>query len=169
VAADTLRMHNKRFSATLQHIISTEGSLHAFCFANGLHRFGLHRSDAGWHFREWAPAALACSLVGDFNEWDPTRHVARADCEGVFHGFIPYTDGLHPGDRYKLALTMRSRVGTVRIVHILPAWARCTQQVRASSCARSTTLTTTACPRGPAAHSGGITVHSTKHRYACDD
>ena len=127
-AAEALRMHDESFSATLQYIVDTEGSLHDFCFANGLHRFGLHRAAGGWHFREWAPSALACSLVGEFNEWDSANHPGRADSHGVFHGFVPDAAGLRPGDRYKLELTVRSRAGTLTRIHCVPAWARCTQQ-----------------------------------------
>ena len=41
-------------------------------FANGHHYFGLHRAVGGWVYREWAPAAEAMYLTGDFNGWD--RH-----------------------------------------------------------------------------------------------
>ena len=38
-------------------------------FANGYEYFGLHRTDTGWVFREWAPHATDIYLVGDFSSW----------------------------------------------------------------------------------------------------
>lgn len=46
----------------LETICSLEGSLHNFCFAHGLDRFGLQRGIGGTWYREWAPAALNVSL-----------------------------------------------------------------------------------------------------------
>ena len=31
--------------------------------------YGLHRTDSGWVFREWAPNAVRIYLIGDFNNW----------------------------------------------------------------------------------------------------
>ena len=39
-------------------------------FANGYQYFGFHRTQDGWVYREWAPAAEAMFLTGDFNGWD---------------------------------------------------------------------------------------------------
>ena len=30
---------------------------------------GLHRTNEGWVFREWAPNATAIYLLGEFNDW----------------------------------------------------------------------------------------------------
>lgn len=38
-------------------------------FATGYLYYGLHRTDKGWVFREWAPNATAIYLIGDFNDW----------------------------------------------------------------------------------------------------
>ena len=124
--ADTLRAHDRHY----KYAVSEIGNLKDFCFADGLQTFGLHRdrTNGGWHYREWAPAATACSLVGDFNSWDPTRHPCRVNADGVFYVFVPDHDGLRPGSRYKAALTVRSRAGTEQLVHCMPAWARQTQQ-----------------------------------------
>ncbi|MCQ2142855.1 MAG: alpha amylase C-terminal domain-containing protein [Bacteroidales bacterium] len=35
---------------------------------NGLY-YGLHRTEDGWVFREWAPNATRVHLIGDFNNW----------------------------------------------------------------------------------------------------
>ena len=42
-------------------------------FANAHHYFGFHRTEDGWIYREWAPAADAVDLTGDFNHWDLYR------------------------------------------------------------------------------------------------
>ena len=124
--SDELRRLDEHFSETVRNITDAEGSMHDFCFANGLHYFGLHRCSEGWHYREWAPAARSCSLVGDFNDWDAERHPCRPDGSGVFHVFVPNADGLRPGGRYKAALTIRSRAGVEGRVQVMPAWAHCT-------------------------------------------
>ena len=41
-------------------------------FANGHHFFGFHKTENGWYYREWAPAADALYLIGDMNGWNPT-------------------------------------------------------------------------------------------------
>ena len=38
-------------------------------FASGYLYFGLHKTDKGWVFREWAPNATQIYLIGDFNNW----------------------------------------------------------------------------------------------------
>ena len=39
-------------------------------FASGHEFFGLHRTESGWVFREWAPNAVSITLVGDFSNWE---------------------------------------------------------------------------------------------------
>jgi hypothetical protein len=52
-------------------------------FSRGWEKFGLTRVDgeepAGLHFREWAPAARAASLVGDFNHWNADANPCAKD------------------------------------------------------------------------------------------
>jgi 1,4-alpha-glucan branching enzyme len=129
-----LRSLDEHFQRTLDLIRSSEGSLQAFCFSNGLGRFGLQRSSTppGWYYREWAPAAAACSLIGDFNGWDVDAHQCTRLSDGVFEVFVPDGVGarsvLRPGDRYKAALRVRSRSGGGQeLVYRVPAWARSTQ------------------------------------------
>ena len=51
-------------------------------FATGHLYYGLHRTDKGWVFREWAPNATAIYLIGDFNDWklgnSPSRQSHKA-------------------------------------------------------------------------------------------
>ena len=68
-------------------------------FANGHMFYGFHKADGGWYYREWAPAAEAMYLTGDFNNWD--RHgcpMTKAD-GGVFEVFLPGEDALQEGQR----------------------------------------------------------------------
>jgi 1,4-alpha-glucan branching enzyme len=49
-----------------------------------------HEGAAGVHFAVWAPNARLVSVVGDFNDWDPKRHVMRNRTDiGVWEIFIP--------------------------------------------------------------------------------
>jgi len=46
---------------------------------------------SGYYFAVWAPNAKQVSVVGDFNNWDGSKHqlVARLDHSGIWEGFIP--------------------------------------------------------------------------------
>ncbi len=41
-------------------------------FANAHEYYGFHHTDDGWVYREWAPAADALYLSGEFNNWEAT-------------------------------------------------------------------------------------------------
>jgi 1,4-alpha-glucan branching enzyme len=56
----------------------------------------------GVRFAVWAPNARAVSIIGDFNTWDPRRHMMRLRYpSGVWELFVPR---LRPGTRYKYSL-----------------------------------------------------------------
>ena len=107
---------DEQHAQLLSSICALEGSLHDFCFAGGLQRFGLQRGSdrgrAGTWYREWAPAALAASLVGDFNDWDARAHPCGRAEDGVFEVFVPDapdgSPGLPCGSRYKVRLKLRA-------------------------------------------------------------
>nr|WP_246543289.1 1,4-alpha-glucan branching protein GlgB [Novosphingobium profundi] len=49
-----------------------------------------HQGAWGVHFAVWAPNAQRVSVVGDFNDWEPARHVMRNRSDiGVWEIFIP--------------------------------------------------------------------------------
>ena len=59
-----------------QYALSKEGELIAngdrktlSDFATGYLYFGLHRTENGWIFREWAPNATQIFLIGAFSDW----------------------------------------------------------------------------------------------------
>lgn len=53
-------------------------------FANGHHYFGFHTTQDGWVYREWAPAADALYLMGDFNDWNRASHPLSKNEKGVW-------------------------------------------------------------------------------------
>ena len=71
-------------------------------FANGHHFFGLHRTDQGWVFREWAPNATAIYMVGTFNDWKECEDYRLQPLDnGVWEVNLP-VDAIAHGDLYKL-------------------------------------------------------------------
>ena len=68
-------------------------------FANGHHYFGIHRGEDGWYYREWAPAAEAMYLTGDFNRWDRHSHPLTKKENGVWELFVPGKDAMRNGQK----------------------------------------------------------------------
>ncbi|MDD3411873.1 MAG: alpha-amylase family glycosyl hydrolase, partial [Eubacteriales bacterium] len=68
-------------------------------FANGALYYGFHRTETGWVYREWAPAAQALHLIGDFNGWNrqshPLRSVGGGNWEIELEGRDALTNGGH--------------------------------------------------------------------------
>ena len=59
-----------------------------------------HEGDEGAHFAVWAPNASRVTVMGDFNDWNPSTHelFSRPDGSGIWEGFVP---GIKPGIGYK--------------------------------------------------------------------
>jgi len=73
----------------------------------------------GWHYREWAPAAEALSLVGDFNNWDANKHQLKKNSNGIWEVFIADEAGLQHLSKVKV------RVKTTNGTHDkLPAYTK---------------------------------------------
>ena len=65
-------------------------------FANGYRYFGMHPDGTGWVYREWAPAADAMYLTGDFNGWDTAACPMERKDNGVWEVHLPHlTIGEH--------------------------------------------------------------------------
>ena len=90
-----LRMDN--YTRKKEELIGKKGRLSAF--ANGYKYFGFHRTRTGWVYREWAPAAEAIYLTGDFNEWNSRSHAMTALDNGVWEIEIKGKDTLKPGQK----------------------------------------------------------------------
>ena len=82
--------------------------------------YGLHRTRAGWVFREWAPHATSMWLVGDFNGWkiDPDFEIFRIPGTDTWEREIP-ADRIRHGDKYHLEMRWDGGHG-----ERIPAYAR---------------------------------------------
>ncbi len=124
--ADALRRRYRHYQALRRRVLDAAGSLDAF--SRGYEYFGFNRGEKdgrpGVWYREWAPKAIALSLMGDFNQWnrfaDPL--LASPDHPGVWERFLPddkYADRLTHGSRLKVHV--HSAIGPY---DRLPAWIR---------------------------------------------
>ena len=62
--------------------------------------FGLHKTDTGWIFREWAPNATKITLLTERGDWQEDEQLTRLD-NGVWEIKLP-ANALKQGDKYKL-------------------------------------------------------------------
>jgi 1,4-alpha-glucan branching enzyme len=68
-------------------------------FANGYKYFGFHRIKNSWVYREWAPAAEAMFLCGDFNNWNTQSHPMKKLDGGVFEITLKGRNALKAGQK----------------------------------------------------------------------
>ena len=89
-------------------------------FASGHLYFGLHRTDKGWVFREWAPNATEIYLIGDFNGWQemPEYKLKRLRNSNNWELKLK-PEALKHGDLYKLKVYWDGGCG-----ERIPAWVR---------------------------------------------
>lgn len=88
-------------------------------FASGYMYFGLHRTDSGWIFREWAPHATAIYLIGSFNGWQKDENYRLAASENGVWEIELALDSIHHGDLFKLLMEWEGGAG-----ERIPAWIR---------------------------------------------
>jgi len=90
-----------RFSEMDQYLLA-EGTHYRLYEKLGAH-VGVLDSKAGTQFTVWAPNALSVAVIGDFNDWDASRHpLTRCSGSGVWESFLP---GVAEGARYKYRVT----------------------------------------------------------------
>jgi 1,4-alpha-glucan branching enzyme len=79
----------QRYEDRLDQIKQDFGSIEDF--ATGHHFFGINYDSrrAGWMYREWAPAAKALFLTGEFNDWNKFEFPLKKNELGVWEIFIP--------------------------------------------------------------------------------
>ena len=95
--AGDLQMRMDNLEATRKRILKKGETLKDF--ANGHMFYGFHKTADGWYYREWAPAAEAMYLTGDFNFWDRRSHPMQKKDNGVWEIFLHGTDALKHGQR----------------------------------------------------------------------
>ena len=101
-----LRMEN--FRRKHEELIAECGSL---CdFANGHEYFGFHKTETGWFYREWAPAAEEVYLTGDMVAWRRQELRLTPKEGGVFEIFLPGTDSLWDGCRVKTLIRHKGQL-----------------------------------------------------------
>ena len=87
-------------------------------FASGYLYFGLHRTDKGWTFREWAPNATHIYMVGTFNNWEEKEEYSLKRLQnGNWEINLP-ANAMRHGDLYKLIVYWDGGQG-----ERIPAWA----------------------------------------------
>ena len=95
-----LRMDN--YAKKKKALVGEDG--HLCDFANGHEYFGFHRTEDGWVYREWAPAAEAVFLTGDMNGWETPGLRLNALGDGIFEIFLSGRDALYNGCHVKVMI-----------------------------------------------------------------
>ena len=101
-----LRMDN--YERKKRELVGENGSL---CdFANGHEYFGFHKTENGWYYREWAPAAEEVYLTGDMVGWRWLDLKLTPLGNGVFEIFLPGADALYDGCHVKTIVRRGERL-----------------------------------------------------------
>ena len=85
------------FAQKKKELVGAKGNL--LNFANGHKYFGFHRTEDGWVYREWAPAAEQMYLSGDFNAWSVDSCPMQKLENGVFEVYLKGKDALKAGQK----------------------------------------------------------------------
>lgn len=93
-----------RAQGHLEQIIAQHGSLERY--ADWHEKVGIHfnKETDCWNILEWAPAARAIDLVGDFNQWETGRSPLSSDGAGYWSCTLPGS-ALQHGSLVKLRIT----------------------------------------------------------------
>ena len=78
----------ERYREKLQQIEIHSGSLLKFSDAYKFMGIVYDAESKGWYYREWAPAAGALFLAGDFNDWNPRSHPLHQVGNGIWEIFL---------------------------------------------------------------------------------
>lgn len=116
-----LKPYKEAIKGRYQYAYETEkkliGSGTLSDFACGHLYFGLHKTEDGWCFREWAPNATAIFLIGDFNQWKKRADYALTKTgNGVWEIKLP-EDALQHQQLYKMLVEWEGGSG-----ERIPAW-----------------------------------------------
>ena len=95
--SDDLELRMDNYKRKRQELLGVSSTLADF--ANAHRYFGFHRLEDSWVYREWAPAAEALYLTGDFNGWDMFACPLTKLENGVFEVILPGEDALEYGQK----------------------------------------------------------------------
>jgi 1,4-alpha-glucan branching enzyme len=121
-SAGEVNDRHQRYGNRLARITQSFGSI--YDFAGGHHYFGFQfdKVSGSLTYREWAPAAEALYLAGDFNNWNTEEYPLEKGPDGIWHLTIPGEKlqcfQLHGS---KVKVWVRSRKG---FLPRIPAWIR---------------------------------------------
>lgn len=118
-----LEPYKEAITGRPQHAIDKEkeliGKKTLSDFATGHLYFGLHRTEKGWTFREWAPNATEIYLIGDFNGWQEQAKYKLKRVKNTGNWEINLRENaMKHGDLYKLKVYWEGGCG-----ERIPAWA----------------------------------------------
>jgi 1,4-alpha-glucan branching enzyme len=99
---DDIRLRIDRYQETKARLLKNGGTLRDF--ANGAMNYGIRRNADGWIYREWAPAADALHLFGEFNDWNRDSHPLVPLGDGDWELRLP-PDALAHGQRVLVCVT----------------------------------------------------------------
>lgn len=100
--------HNDVVKKEKELILQSGSLVH---FANAHKYFGLHRTETGWVFREWAPNATEIVLIGDFSDWkELMKYKLSSIGNGVWELEVGHESIKH-GDLYKMIVRWDGGMG----------------------------------------------------------
>lgn len=112
-----------KFHELLFRLEEVHGSLYDFASAHEQLGITYDKEAKGWYYREWAPAAEALFLIGDFNNWNRTSHpLKKRATDGIWEIFLDdatYAQQWKHGSLFKVLV--KSAVGEIERI---PAYIR---------------------------------------------
>ena len=94
---DAFLYRAKAYERKLNELLADNKSL--MDFANGYEYFGIHKTDKGWVYREWAPGADEMYFTGDFANWDCYAYPMKRIKNGVFEIYLEGDNTLSVGQK----------------------------------------------------------------------
>ena len=92
-----IELRMELFEAKRKELLANNKNL--LDFASGYDYFGIHKTENGWVYREWAPAAERMYFTGDFNNWNTESHPMTRLENGVFEIYLDGKNTLKAGQK----------------------------------------------------------------------
>ena len=106
--SEDLELRMSSYKHKRQELLQDANDLDSF--ANAHQYFGFHRLEDSWVYREWAPAAEALYLTGDFNGWDMFACPMTKLEHGIFEVILPGEDALEYGQKVQTVVIHNGEV-----------------------------------------------------------